>query len=277
MSDYTTLFVNDPKVRAFTKQFEHQAYGQGHYSQVFEDFLDFCIYYLSLGLVNENWKRLQETYKDKGMDGFMTLFELLGDASDDFKDMLGTVYMDIASQHKASAMGQFFTPGNVSHMMSEMILGDMDTEKIGQKISDPSCGSGIMILKAARRFGEKRHLQHFMGADLDRICCKMCAINMSLNTIPGEVYHMNSLSLQHFGAYSLVLDRLDGKWITWIARWPQERIDAINERIKQDFQQSNEQRKEAIEAERERQREEQIQKRLRAKDEKKGFAATLFD
>jgi hypothetical protein len=35
----------------------------------------------------------------------------------------------------------------------------------------------------------------------------------------------------------------DGKWITWIARWPQERIDAINERINKDFQQSNEQKK----------------------------------
>lgn len=153
----------------------------------------------------------------------------------------------------------------------------MDTEKIGQKISDPSCGSGIMILKAAKKFGDRRHLQRFTGIDLDRICCKMCAVNMALNTIPGEVFHANSLSLEHYGAYSLMLDRLFGKWITYIAKWPSERIDAINKQIKQDFQQSDEQRKEAIEAERERQREEQIQKRLRAKDEKKGFAATLFD
>lgn len=275
MSDYTTLFVNDPIIRSFTKEFEHQAYGQGHYSQVFEDFLDFCIFYLSLGRIYEPMERLKKTYKD--LDGFMRLFEILGEGSDDFKDMLGTVYMEISSTHKASAMGQFFTPGNVSHMMSEMVLVDMDTEKAGQKIADPSCGSGVMILKAARRFGEKRHLQYFYGADLDRMCCKMCAINMSLNTIPGDVFHMNTLSLQHFGAYSLVLDRLGGRWIAYIVKWPHERIEAINERINQDFQQSSEQKKEQVEAERERQRQEQINQRLRAKDAKKGFAGTLFD
>lgn len=277
MSDSTTLFVNDPKIRSFTKQFERQAYGQGHYSQVFEDFLDFCIYYLSLGLINEPMERLQKNYKEVGMDGFMTLFELLGDGSDDFQDLLGTVYMEIASQHKASAMGQFFTPGNISAMMAEMILGEVDTEKSGQKICDPSCGSGIMILKAARKFGDKRHLQHFTGFDLDRICCKMCAVNMALNTIPGDIYHANSLSLEHYGAYTLVLDRLYGKRVTFIVKWPHERIDAINEAIKNDFQQSSEQKKAEVEAERERQREEQIQQRLKAKDAKKGFAGTLFD
>ncbi len=277
MSDYTTLFVNDPQVWAFTKEFDRLAYAQGNYSQVFEDFLDFCIFYLSLGLINDNGKHLEKTYGEDGLKQMMTLFKILGDGSGDFQDLLGTVYMEISSQYKASSMGQFFTPGNISAMMSEMMLSDMDTEKEGLKICDPSCGSGIMILKAARMFGNRRHLQRFTGIDLDRICCKMCIVNMALNTIPGEVFHANSLSLEHYGAYSLVLDRLGGKWITYIVKWPSEHISAINERIKQDFQQSSEQQKQAIEAERERQREQQIQKRLKAKDEKKGFSATLFD
>lgn len=272
-----SIFVNDPIVRSFTKEFERLAYAQGNYSQVFEDFLDFCIFYLSLGLINDNGERLEKTYGEAGLKQMMALFEILGDGSDDFQDLLGTVYMEISSQYKASAMGQFFTPGNISAMMSEMMLSDMDTDKEGLKICDPSCGSGIMILKAARMFGDRRHLQRFTGIDLDRICCKMCIVNMALNTIPGEVFHANSLSLEHYGAYSLVLDRLGGRWITYIVKWPSEHISAINERIKQDFQQSSEQQKQAIEAERERQREEQIQKRLKAKDEKKGFAATLFD
>jgi len=271
------LFMNDPIVRSFMKGFERLAYGQGHYSQVFEDFLDFCMFYLSLGTVTEHSERLEKVYKAEGLKQMMALFEMLGDGSEDFQDLLGTVYMEIASSHKASAMGQFFTPGNLSAMMTEMIIGDMDTSREGQSIGDPSCGSGIMLLKAARKFGDRRHLQTFIGADLDRMCCKMCAINMALNTIPGEVYHTNSLTLEYYGGYSLVLDRLGGKWITYIVKWPNEAIDAINERIKQDFQQSNEQKKEQVEAERERQRQEQIEQRLRARDAKKGFAGTLFD
>lgn len=271
------LFVNDPKVRAFTKQLERQAYGQGHYSQVFEDFLDFCIYYLSLGLITEPIERLQKTYKEEGMQGFMTLFELLGDGSEDFQDLLGTVYMEIASQYKASSMGQFFTPGSVSNLMAEINLADMDLEREGQKICDPTCGSGIMILKAARKFGDKRHLQFFVGCDLDRICAKMCVVNMAINTIPGQVYWMDSLSLKHYGAYNLVLDRLAGRWITVIYKWPEEHIQKVNERIEQSNIISHEQRKVEMEAERERQREEQVAERLRKKSQKQGFTGTLFD
>lgn len=272
-----TVFANDRHLREFAKQFERQAYGQGHYSQVFEDFLDFCIFYLSLGLVDEPMERLKKTYKEAGMDGFMTLFEILADGSDDFRDLLGTTYMEIGSSYKQKGMGQFFTPGNVSMMMAEMIIGDIDTDKEGQKIGDPSCGSGIMILKAAKKFGEKRHLQKFVGFDLDRICCKMCIVNMAMNTIPGDVYHANSLTLEHYGAWSLMLDRLGGKWITYIVKWPEERIQRINDIIKQDFQQSSEQKKAEQEAERMRQREEQVAERLRKKSQKQGFAGTLFD
>lgn len=272
-----TVFANDRHVREFAKQFERQAYGQGHYTQVFEDFLDFCIFYLSLGLIDEPMERLNKTYKEEGMKGFMTLFEILADGSDDFRDLLGTTYMEISSQYKQKGMGQFFTPDSISTMMAEMIIGDIDPEKEGQKIGDPSCGSGIMILKAARKFGENRHLQKFVGTDLDRICCKMCAVNMGLNTIPGVVYHANSLTLEHYGAWSLVLDRLGGRWITYIVKWPEERIKQINDTIQKDFQQSSEQRKVEMEAERERQREEQIADRLRKKSQKQGFTGTLFD
>jgi N-6 DNA Methylase len=272
-----SIFMNDPIVRSFMKEFERLAYAQGNYSQVFEDFLDFCIYYLSLGLENDNGERLEKTYKEEGLKQMMKLFEMLGEGSEDFQDLLGTIYMEISSQYKASAMGQFFTPGNISAMVAEMIIGDIDTEREGQKIGDPSCGSGIMLLKAAKKFGDNRSKQVFIGSDLDRICCKMCAVNMSLNTIPGAVYHMNTLSLEHYGAYTLSLQRLLGKWMVVIQKWPSDTIQRINEKIKQDFQQSAEQQKEIIEAERERQRIEQIEAKLKAKSAKKGFASTLFD
>ena len=269
--------MNDPIVRSFMKEFERLAYGQGHYGQVFEDFLDFCMFYLSLGTVTEHWERLNKHYKEAGMKQMMTLFEILGDGSEDFQDLLGSVYMEIASSHKASVMGQFFTPGNISMMMAEMILADMDIEREGQRIGDPTCGSGIMILKAAKKFGDKRHLQWFVGADLDRICCKMCAVNMGLNTIPGTVYHANSLTLEHYGAYALHLMRFGGKYMVQILKYPAEHIKRINDEISNLNNQSSEQREAAMKAERQRQEKEKIEARLKAKDAKKGFAGTLFD
>lgn len=269
--------MNDPIVRSFMKQFEQQAYGQGHYSEVFEDFLDYCIFYLSLGTVREPVERLAKKYGDAKMEGFLRLFEILGEGSEDFNDMLGTLYMEISSQYKASAMGQFFTPGNIAAMMAEINLAGLDTSKEGQTINDPTCGSGVMLLKAAKKFGDNRHLQYFEGADLDRICCKMCAINMALNTIPGRVYHANTLTLQYFGAYTLKLTRLGGKWLTAIVKWPAEEIDKINERVQQDRSEVSKKREAEQQEEAKREAERKIEEKLRAKDAKKGFSSTLFD
>ena len=82
-------------------------------------------------------------------------------------------------------------------MISEMIL-DCNLAD-GQTVIDPTCGSGRMLLAAAKR---NRHAL-FYGADLDVTCCKMTLINMLFNSLTGEITHMNSLSNEFLPAKML--------------------------------------------------------------------------
>ncbi len=81
-----------------------------------------------------------------------------------------------------------------------------DTLKDGQKVLDPACGSGRMLLSAAKR---NRHALLY-GADLDSNCCKMALTNMLLNSLTGEIANMNSLSNEFFTGYQVQTTLLNG-------------------------------------------------------------------
>lgn len=260
----------------FISLFDKICYGHGHQADVFNHFLDFCLFYLSGGTMTEGLEVIERHHKGKH-DAFMELFNILGDGSDGFNDMLGTVYQEISSSYKASKMGQFFTPDPVSQLMAEIAIGDLDVTAVGKSINDPSCGSGMMLLKAAEKFGDNRHNQFFVGQDLDSMCAKMCAINMSLNTIPGRVYQMDTLAMTYYAAYDLKMYMHGNHYMCLVNKWPKEDIDAANERVKLAYQRSAETK--AVESEKEKAAAQALKEaeRLRQKDLKKGFAATLFD
>ena len=67
-------------------------------------------------------------------------------------------------------------------------------------IFDPACGSGRMLLAAAKvnRFAK------FYGADVDANCAKMAVINLCLNNMYGEIAWMNTLTNQYFGGWKIV-------------------------------------------------------------------------
>lgn len=261
----------------FLSLFDKICHGHGHQSaDVFNRFLDFCLYYLSGGIMTEGLEAVENYHKGKH-DAFLELFNILGDGSEGFQDMLGTVYQEISSSYKASKMGQFFTPDPVSQLMAEIAIGDLDVAEVGKSINDPSCGSGMMLLKAAEKFGTNRHNQFFVGQDLDGMCAKMCAINMSLNTIPGRVYQMDTLAMKYYAAYDMKMYMYENHYMCLVSKWPSDQIDAANERVKLGYQRAaqaksvdDEQAKAAAQAAKE-------AERLRQKDLKKGFSATLFD
>ncbi|MET3979004.1 23S rRNA G2445 N2-methylase RlmL [Mucilaginibacter sp. UYP25] len=91
--------------------------------------------------------------------------------------------------------GQYFTPTPICDMMSAMSIGD--NSRPGQTICDPACGSGRMLLAAAKI---NRHI-HFYGADLDITCCKMAIVNIMLNSLTGEIAHINTLSNEFYRGY----------------------------------------------------------------------------
>lgn len=114
----------------------------------------------------------------------------IGERSEGYTDALGDIFMDFVSH---GHNGQFFTPQPITDMMAQMIITDPAD---GKSICDPTCGSGRMLLSAAkinRKF-------KFTGADLDQRCCKMTAINLAMNSLQGEVAWMNTLTMEHYGS-----------------------------------------------------------------------------
>lgn len=141
------------------------------------------------------------------------MFLALGDASEGFDDMLGEIYMEYVSRGQH---GQYFTPMNISDMMA--LCSGAENLKPEQSVCDPCCGSGRMLLAVAKVCAKKNGNRRLFcyGSDIDLVCVKMAVINMMLNSIPGEIAWMNSLSMEHWRSYHIGLLLLDSFWMPTI-------------------------------------------------------------
>lgn len=105
-------------------------------------------------------------------------------------DLLGPLYMELASCGHKQYLGQFFTPQPVAQMMAAMTLGDIPEgpprEGPFHTMCDPACGSGVMLLAAAdqvRRTHGPAALEDwsFSGNDLDTTCALMIGAQLVAN------------------------------------------------------------------------------------------------
>lgn len=111
-------------------------------------------------------------------------------------DPFGELYMFISSVSKSKALGQFFTPTPVVDLMVKMNYSDDLTGK-GLRISDPTCGSGRMLIA----FQAHHPGNYVFGEDLDLICCKMTLINLLFHGCEGEVVWHDSLKIDFYRAW----------------------------------------------------------------------------
>lgn len=102
-------------------------------------------------------------------------------------DAFGTFYEDNASSWRRSKKGQFFTPPSICDLMTAITS---NSKWEGKSVSDPTCGSGRLIL-ASHAFNPKNY--HF-GEDIDKTCCMMSALNMMIHGVKGEVVWHDSLN-----------------------------------------------------------------------------------
>jgi len=165
-------------------------------STVFSDFLTLLICAFSHGKMEKKYLEIIQRYdKSEAYDFSEALaslvIEMTGDGSG-MVDVLGKFYEEnISHGHN----GQFFTPQPVCDMMARM----MGASGSGERIADPACGSGRMLMAMAKL---NRHAL-FYGADVDANCAKMTAINLFLNGLFGEVAWMNSLTNQFYNAWEI--------------------------------------------------------------------------
>ena len=166
--------------------------------RIFSDFLTLVVCAFSIGEQEKKYLSVIQQYSKQDANLFAEalaklVIEMTGDDGTGLVDVLGSFFQEhISFGHN----GQFFSPQPVCDMMA-CISGPA---KQGSNILDPACGSGRMLLAAAKN--NRNAL--FYGADVDENCAKMTVINLYLNCLYGEVAWMNSLTNEFYGAWGIV-------------------------------------------------------------------------
>ena len=206
------------QIKPLLTAFEKFAYGRSLHTS-FIELLDWTLLPFKKNESAELQTQALEAYQNHPrVTQLVTLINLIGDLSEDFEDPLGELYMQaISNGHN----GQYFTPTPIRDMMTVMNIGD--NSHPGQTICDPTCGSGRMLLAAAKI---NRHMR-FYGADLDITCCKMSLANMMLNSLTGEIAHMNTLSNDFYRGYKTDTVLVDGYHMPYYTEFTNPQLSFI--------------------------------------------------
>lgn len=107
----------------------------------------------------------------------------LGDYQDNTIDAFGDAYeylMGMYASNAGKSGGEFFTPQEVSELLAEItVVG----KKTVNKVYDPACGSGSLLLKFAKVLGKENVKQGFYGQEKNITTYNLCRINMFLHDI----------------------------------------------------------------------------------------------
>lgn len=107
----------------------------------------------------------------------------LGNYSDNTIDAFGDAYEFLMTMYAANAGksgGEFFTPQEVSELLAR--LTTVGKKEIN-KVYDPACGSGSLLLKFAKILGKEKVRIGFFGQESNLTIYNLCRINMFLHDI----------------------------------------------------------------------------------------------
>ena len=107
----------------------------------------------------------------------------LGNYKDNSIDAFGDAYEYLMSMYASNAGksgGEFFTPQEVSELLTRIAV----TGKTAvNKVYDPACGSGSLLLQAAKILGKENVRLGFFGQEINLTTYNLCRINMFLHDI----------------------------------------------------------------------------------------------
>ena len=107
----------------------------------------------------------------------------LGDYRDNTIDAFGDAYeylMGMYASNAGKSGGEYFTPQEVSELLTRIaVAGKTEVNKV----YDPACGSGSLLLKAAKILGPGNIRQGFYGQEINITTYNLCRINMFLHDI----------------------------------------------------------------------------------------------
>ncbi len=112
----------------------------------------------------------------------------LGDYQDNNNDTFGDAYEFLMSMYASTAGksgGEFFTPQEVSELLARItVVGKTQVNKV----YDPACGSGSLLLKFAKVLGKENVRQGFYGQEINLTTYNLCRINMFLHDVNFEKF-----------------------------------------------------------------------------------------
>lgn len=114
----------------------------------------------------------------------------LGDVKNHDIDAFGDAYeylMTMYASNAGKSGGEFFTPADVSELLTR--LGTVGKTEIN-KVYDPACGSGSLLLKAEKVLGRDKVRNGFYGQEINITTYNLCRINMFLHDIGFDKFNI---------------------------------------------------------------------------------------
>lgn len=116
----------------------------------------------------------------------------LGNFEDNSIDLFGDAYeylMGMYASQAGKSGGEYYTPQEVSELLARLtVVGKTEVNKV----YDPACGSGSLLLKFAKVLGPDRVRNGFYGQEINLTTYNLARINMFLHNINYE-----SFSIEH--------------------------------------------------------------------------------
>ena len=190
-------------------------------ANVFYDFVEMFAMEIAIGVGIEAEKRIEtfkrtaSKYKEeelKHYQGFKTeiMNEFIKNNGEEivFQDVLGVLFHELGLQNHYK--GQFFTLYDVSLAMSKVSLGingylnNLENEDFIELL-EPTCGAGGIAI-ASCQIASESNINYsakliWTLQDLDLMCVYMSYIQLNLIGAAAVIYHMNSLSIEHFDTF----------------------------------------------------------------------------
>lgn len=133
-----------------------------------------------------------------------------GDYEENKIDLFGDAYEYLMTMYASSAGksgGEFFTPQEVGELLARIVI--MDKTSVN-KVYDPACGSGGLLLKFAKILGKENVREGFFGQEINLTTYNLARINMFLHNI-----NYNNFNIAR------------GDTLTHPEHWDDEPFDAI--------------------------------------------------
>lgn len=175
--------LNETLSRVF-KNIESSAQGtvsEGDFKGLFDD-IDVNSNKLGGSIIKRNERLV------KLLDGIGEM--KLGDYKDNTIDAFGDAYeylMGMYASNAGKSGGEYYTPQEVSELLTRLtVIGKNEVNKV----YDPACGSGSLLLKFAKILGKENVRQGFYGQEINITTYNLCRINMFLHDIDYDKFNI---------------------------------------------------------------------------------------